>query len=451
MHIQFCGADGEVTGSCHLLDTGKKKILVDCGMFQGSDFNEGKNHDYFPFDPKEVDVLLVTHAHLDHVGRIPKLIKDGFQGKIYMTKGTSELAPLIWADAFHIMEYNNRKFGYPILFSEQDIAVAKSYCKGVDYNEDVDLGEGATAIFKEAGHIFGAAFIEVSAEGKKICFSGDIGNEGVPILKDTQSMSDDVDVLLCESTYGNRVHESVDTRREIILKLIKEGVEKGGAIMIPAFSLERTQEFLYELNKLSEYDETLPDIPIFVDSPLAINATKVNKKYPEYYDAEAAELHGAGDDFLDFPQLSMTYSKRESQKINHTPGPKMIIAGAGMMNGGRILHHAIRYLSDPNSTLIIVGYQAKGTLGRKLYEGAKHVKVMRDEIDVHCTVKAIGALSAHGDQNKLLKWVGTGKKHLQKVYCVHGEPDAATTLADKIKGQYNIDAYIPKFGEIVEI
>ncbi|MBT3538713.1 MBL fold metallo-hydrolase [Candidatus Parcubacteria bacterium] len=451
MHIQFCGADREVTGSCHLFDTGKKKILVDCGMFQGSSFSEKKNHDDFPFDAKEVDVLLVTHAHLDHVGRIPKLIKDGFQGKIYMTKGTCELAPLIWKDAYYIMEYNNRKFGNPILFSEQDVAVAESYCKGIDYNENVDLGEDIIAVFKEAGHIFGAAFIEVAADGKKICFSGDIGNEDVPILKDTQNMSDDVDILLCESTYGNRVHESVDVRRDIILNLIKEGAKKGGTIMVPAFSLERTQEFLYELNKLSEYDETLPNIPIFLDSPLAIKATKVYKKYPEYYDVEAAKLHGAGDDFLDFPQLQLTYSKRESQKINHIPGPKMVIAGAGMMNGGRILHHAIRYLSDSNSTLIIVGYQANGTLGRKLYEGSKHVKVMRDEIDVHCTVKAIGALSAHGDQKKLLKWVGTGKKNLKEVYCIHGEPVAATELAHRIKDQYKVDTFVPGYKEIVEI
>lgn len=432
------------------MDTGKKKILVDCGMFQGSDFNEGKNHDGFPFDPKEIDVVLVTHAHLDHVGRIPKLIKDGFEGDILMTEATGELAPLIWEDAYNIMAYDNREFGYPILFNEDDIRLAKSYCQGVNYGEEVDLGDGIKAVWKDAGHIFGAAFIEITAEGKKVGFSGDIGNENVPILKDTEPLGK-VDLLLCESTYGNRIHETQEARRKIILDLIKEGAERGGTIMVPAFSLERIQEFLYELNKLSEYDKTLPDIPIFLDSPLAINATKVYKKYPQYYDTEAKELHDAGDDFLDFPNLHMTYSKRESQKINHTPGPKMVIAGAGMMNGGRILHHAVRYLSDHNSTLIIVGFQAEGTLGRKLYEGVKRVKIFHEQVDVHCNIQAIGALSAHGDQKKLLNWVGTASHSLKEVYCVHGEPVAATELAHRIEDKYEIKAFVPGYGERVEL
>ena len=450
MHIQFCGANRGVTGSCHLFDTGTKKILVDCGMFQGGDFNEGRNHDDFPFDPKEIDVLLVTHAHLDHVGRIPKLIRDGFTGYIYMTHATGELAPLIWEDAYQIMAYDNRKFGYPVLFDEQDIAVAKSRCKGVDYHAPLDLGGNISAVWKDAGHIFGSAFIEVSAGNMVVGFSGDIGNEDVPILKDTESLGD-VDVLLCESTYGNRIHEDIDTRRQIILNLIKDGVQRGGTIMIPAFSLERTQEFLYELNKLSEYDETLPNIPIFLDSPLAIDATKVYKKYPDYYDVEASRLHSAGDDFLDFSQLHTTYTKLESQQINRIPGPKLVMAGAGMMNGGRILHHASRYLSDSNSTLIIVGYQAEGTLGRKLYEGARPVKVMNQEVDVHCMVKAIGALSAHGDQRKLLKWVGSAKKAPKQVYCVHGEPVAATELAHRIKDQYKAETFVPEYLEKIEI
>ncbi len=449
MHIQFCGANREVTGSCHLLDTGTKKILVDCGMYQGSDFNEGKNHDNFPFDAREIDVLLVTHAHLDHVGRIPKLIKDGFTGHIFMTKATCELATLIWEDAYRIMFYNHRKFESPILYNEEDIARAKAQCKGIDYNQKINLGEGIHAVWKDAGHIFGSAFIEVTAGGKTIGFSGDIGNEDVPILRDTEKLGD-IDVLLCESTYGNRIHESVDVRRQIILDLIKDGARKGGTIMVPAFSLERTQEFLYELNKLSEYDRDLPNIPIFVDSPLAINATKIYKKYPTYYDAEAKELHDAGDDFLQFPRLEMTYSKRDSHKINHIPGPKMVIAGAGMMNGGRILHHALRYLDDPNSTLIIVGYQAKGTLGRKLYNGAKQVNIFKQDINVRCTIQAIGALSAHGDQKKLVNWVGTAKD-LKQVYCIHGESRGVSSLAQKITDIHGIETYVPEYNEKIEL
>ncbi len=451
MKLKFCGAAGEVTGSCHLLKTDKYKILVDCGMFQGGHFNEEKNHEDFPFSPAEIDVLLVTHGHLDHVGRIPKLIKDGFKGKIWMTKATCEFAELIWIDGWHIMKENLKRYGTPILYGEPDIAVAKSYCTGINYDEETEVLPGVKAIWRDAGHIFGSAFIELSVDGKKIAFSGDIGNEDVPILKDTKNLSKDIDILLCESTYGDRIHESIDVRREVILKLIKEGVKKGGSIMIPAFSLERTQEFLYELNKLSEYDKELPKIPIFLDSPLAIDATEVYGKYPEYYDEEAMRLHLVGDDFLDFPGLKMTHTREESKQINYVPGPKMIIAGAGMMNGGRIIHHAFRYLPDTNSTLIIVGYQANGTLGRKLYEGTQKVKIMGADVDVRCTIKAIGALSAHGDQKKLIDWVGSSGEKPKKVFCIHGESHAATEFAHRLRDKYKTEVFVPEFGEEFEI
>ena len=451
MKLKFCGAAGGVTGSCHLLQTDKYKILVDCGMFQGGKFNEGKNHEDFPFNPAEIDVLLVTHGHLDHVGRIPKLIKDGFKGKIWMTKATCEFAELIWVDGWHIMKENLKRYGTPVLFGEADIAVAKSYCTGINYDEVTEVLPGVKAIWKDAGHIFGAAFIELEVDGKKIAFSGDIGNENVPILRDTQKLSNDIDVLLCESTYGDRIHEPIEVRREVILKLIKEGVKKGGAIMIPAFSLERTQEFLYELNKLSEYDKELPKIPIFLDSPLAIDATAVYGKYPEYYDEEAMRLHMVGDDFLDFPGLKMTHTREESKQINHISGSKMIIAGAGMMNGGRIIHHAFRYLPDPNSTLIIVGYQANGTLGRKLYEGTQKVKIFNQDVDVRCTIKAIGALSAHGDQKKLIDWAGSSGNTPKKIFCVHGESHAATEFAHRLRDKYETEVFVPEFGEEFEI
>jgi len=450
MYIQFAGANREVTGSCHLLEVGDKKILVDCGMFQGGDFNEQKNHDDFPFDPHSIDAVLVTHAHLDHVGRIPKLIKEGFAGRIYMTEATKEFARLIWEDAYRIMEYNNRKFDHPILYDMQDIAHAIALCHGIDYHDTIEITKDITAIWYDVGHIFGSAFVVVRAEGKTIAFSGDVGNDNVPILKTTEKLPP-IDYLLCESTYGDRVHEDIDTRRKVLLNLIVDGVKRGGTIMVPAFSLERTQEFLYELNKLSEYDKILPQIPIFLDSPLAIDATDVYKKYPRYYDSEAKELHEEGDDFLQFPQLQITYTKQESQKINHVPGPKMVIAGAGMMNGGRILHHAIRYLPDPHSTLIIVGYQAHGTLGRALYEGARQVKIFGEHVDVRCTIQAIGALSAHGDREKLLRWIGEAKKTLKRVFLVHGEDRAMNSLYTSIHDELGIDVLLPKYGERVEL
>ncbi len=450
MKVTFFGAAHGVTGSCHLVETATKRILMDCGMFQGSNFNEGKNHDDFPFDPASIDILLLSHAHIDHTGRVPKLVREGFHGEIYTTKATKEFAQLIWEDAHRIMTYDNKKFGSPILYSEADIHDALKHTVGVDYHERIDLGDGMSVIFKDAGHIFGSAFIELTADGKTLAYSGDMGNNNVPILKDTDQLGA-VDVLLCESTYGDRVHEDERTRKEILLDVISEGVQRGGAIMMPSFSLERTQEIVYLLDELFENDRTLPDIPIYVDSPLAIREFPVYKKYTEYYDARACEKYMKGNDFLDFDRLTLTETKEQSMKINHVPNPKLIIAGAGMMNGGRILHHAKRYLPDPNATLIIVGYQARNTLGRKLYEGAEHVMIHNEKIPVKAKILAIGALSAHGDQSKLLSWIRNAEKKPAKVYCVHGEPHAATELAHRIREDVDVTAFVPEEGETIEV
>ncbi|PIR03917.1 MAG: MBL fold metallo-hydrolase [Candidatus Magasanikbacteria bacterium CG11_big_fil_rev_8_21_14_0_20_39_34] len=449
MKLTFFGAAHEVTGSCHLLQADGKNILLDCGMFQGSDFNEGKNNEKFPFDPKTIDAVVVSHAHLDHTGRIPKLFREGFHGKIYATKATCELANIIWNDAFHIMSYNNKKFQSPILFDEGDIEMARMHCEGVDYGEKVRIGD-IQVTFKDAGHIFGSSFLEIEAEGKTIGFSGDLGNSNVPILRDTDRLGK-VDILLCESTYGSRMHESEEMRIQMLHDLIMEGYNKGGVIMMPAFSIERTQEILYRLDKLIEHDKALPCFPIFLDSPMAIDSLPVYKKYPEYYDVEASKHYMNDEDFLSFHCLTLTRTVEESKKINNVPNPKMIIAGSGMMTGGRILHHAFRYLSDPNSTLIIVGYQAYGTLGRKLYEGAETVYIFGQEIPVRCSIKAIGALSAHADQQKILSWVRNAEKMPKKVYCIHGEPESSTALAHKLRDELSIDAFVPERNETVEL
>ena len=450
MKLQFCGANRMVTGSCHLLETSGKKILVDCGMFQGSNFSVGRNYDAFPFDPQDIHAVLVTHAHIDHIGRIPKLIKEGFSGEIYMTKATCDLAKVMWEDTFNIMKYDNKKHGVPILFDLDDVQEAASRCSGVDYEETVSIAQGITAVFKDMGHIFGSSFIEVTSEGKTIAFSGDVGNDDAPIIKDTTQLGE-IDYLVCESTYGNRVHEDKRTRRDILLGLIKEAASKGGTIMIPAFSLERTQELLYELNILVEKEKSLEPLKMFVDSPLAIKTIEIMKKYPEYYDHDAECLKKAGDDFLQFPGLELTPNKEDSIRINDIKGPKVVIAGAGMMNGGRILHHALRYLPDPNSTLIIVGYQADGTLGRRLYEGHKKVKIYGNDVEVNCTIKAIGALSGHGDQEKIIRWISGAKKTPFEVYFVHGEPDSATTLAHKVRDELGIQTFVPEYEEVIEL
>ncbi|HLD60620.1 MAG TPA: MBL fold metallo-hydrolase, partial [Patescibacteria group bacterium] len=469
----------EVTGSCSLVETEGMKILVDCGMFQGSDFNEGKNLDPLPFDPKELKAVLVTHAHLDHVGRLPLLTKGGYTGHFYATAPTIELAELIMEDALSVMEYDNRKFGRPILYSHEDIAGVVDQFKAVEYGEPMRIardpllvspsaeeekhqpspsqrrGQGeisSVAItFHDAGHIFGSAFIAIEGDGKKVVFSGDMGNVEVPILRDTEMLPDNVDVVVCESTYGDRIHESTQERQEIIEEHDIEAIKRGGVLMIPSFSLERTQELIYELNDLIDRKHRLPRVPIFLDSPLAIGALRVYRKYHDYYDGEAHELYKNGDDLFQFPGLTMCETREESKKINMIPGPKIIIAGAGMMNGGRILHHALRYLSDERSTLLIVGYQAQGTLGRKILNGESPVNVMGERVQVRCHVKAIGALSAHGDQNKLLDWLGGGKTVPKKVYLNHGEPEASEALAKRLTNDLGIKATVVNAGLKVEV
>lgn len=433
-------------------------------MWQGSQFNEAKNSRPFPFNPAEISGVIVTHAHLDHVGRLPLLVKNGYAGHFYATPPTVELTELILEDALHIMLYNQRHSGSPVLYDSTDISQTMERFKAVDYQQKFSLtknlplpegepaeGVGVAFTFYDAGHIFGSAFALVEAEAKRVVFSGDIGNINVPILRDTEILPGDLDALVCESTYGNRLHESPMRRQEILQNLISTAIGRGGVLMIPSFSLERTQELVYELNDLVDRKRRLPRVPIFLDSPLAIRATKVYLKYPQYFDEEASRLTKNGDDLFQFPGLITTETKEESKKINQTPGPKIIIAGAGMMNGGRIVHHAMRYLSDEKNTLLIIGYQSENTLGRKILDGASAVEIMGEKISVRCRVQAIGALSAHADQDKLLDWIGGGSTVPKKVLLAHGEPAAADALAKRIIGDLGAKATVVDFGLEIKI
>ena len=454
MRITFYGAAKEVTGSCSLLNAAGLNILVDCGMFQGGPEQESKNFGPLAFNPKDINAVVVTHAHLDHVGRLPLLIRGGFTGYFYATPATIELAELILEDTLQIMTYNNEKLGTPILFDNTDIAAVMTQFKAVDYHEPFVLPgkDGEVKIeFYDAGHIFGSVFAVIDAEGKRAVFSGDIGNVNVPILRETESLPGNIDVLVCESTYGDRLHETNEKRQEVIERMVSDAISHGGVLMIPSFSLERTQELIYDLNDLIDRKKELPRVPIFLDSPLAIGATKVYRKYVNYYDEKAKKLVENGDDLFEFPGLTMCETKEESIRINQVPAPKMIIAGAGMMTGGRIVHHAKRYLSDDKSTLLIIGYQAAGTLGRRILEGESPVMIYGEQIPVRCHIDAIGALSAHGDQKKLLDWIGGGNALPKKVCLNHGEPLAAEGLAERVKEEFDVDAAIASFGTSIEV
>lgn len=445
MKISFHGAAGEVTGSCTMLEVGGQKILIDCGLFQGSNFAEGKNFEDFTFDPKEISAVILTHAHLDHIGRLPKLIKDGFSGLIYSTTPTADLVGLVLEDAYEIMEYNHRKFSTPLLYRLEDVNTVTGRIKIFNYEDTFNLGRGffnrnkINITFHEAGHIFGSAFVEVESEGKKLIFSGDIGNVNVPILQDTADLPEKVDFLLCESTYGNRLHPvNLDRKTAIEIK-IREAMMRGGTLLIPAFSIERTQELLYALNELVDVEGKFKNIPIFLDSPLSIRATRVFQRHTQYYDKEAFKYLSADRNIFEFSNLTLCESREDSKKINAVPGSKIIIAGAGMMNGGRILHHALRYLTDERSTLLFVGFQAPGTLGRRILMGESPVHILGERMPVKCKIDFLDILSAHGDQKKLIKWLGSARKWPKKIFLNHGETEVTTAFAQKINEEFGIE------------
>lgn len=445
MFITFYGAAREVTGSCSLVEATGQKILVDCGLYQGSPELEAKNKLPLPFNPAELNVVVVTHCHLDHVGRLPLLIKGGYAGNFYATPPTVELVKLVLEDAVGVMFHNHRRFGTPILYEISDIVEVMARFKGIPYGEELTVGE-AHIFFHDAGHVFGSAFIEIQAESKKVVFSGDVGNVAVPILRDTAALPPELDGLVSESTYGDRFHEYVRDREHVIEQLVSEAIARGGVLLIPSFAIERTQELVYALNDLIDRHHQLPRVPIFLDSPMAIDAIKVFRRYHEYYDEQAERYFAAGDDLFDFPGLTLTYTREESMKINRVPGPKIIIAGAGMMNGGRVVHHAVRYLSDPRNTLLIIGYQSVGTLGRRILEGESPVEILGEWVEVKCQVKYISALSAHGDQEKLLNWIGGGSTTPKKVYLNHGDPASAEALAKILTNDLGIKTTIASSG-----
>lgn len=449
MRISFHGAAREVTGSCHLVETQECRVLLDCGMFQGSVFSDAKNFQDFGFDPKTIDTVIVSHAHLDHVGRLPKLVREGFTGKIYCTPPTAKLAKLVLEDAEQVMEDEYRRNYRPKLYEKEDVEGVLNKIVPVDYARRVKLGL-LSFRFRDAGHILGSAFVELQENGgARLAFSGDLGNVPDQILKPTAQLAAQ-DVVIVESTYGNRQHEAMDIREKTLRDCIINTMKQKGVLLIPAFAVERTQLLLFELNHLVE-NKLIPQVDVFLDSPLAIRASDVMQGYPEYYNSDALNLVRSGDDLFTFPGLHKTLSRDDSKGINSSPKPKVIIAGSGMMNGGRILHHLVRHLGDKRNTLLIIGYQAGGTLGRRLYNGEKHVQVLEERIQVKAKVTSIGSYSAHADQGQILDWFRNSEKLPEKIYCVHGEEEAAAGLATRLTEEFRISADVPRFGETIEI
>lgn len=448
MNISFYGAAGEVTGSCYLIESNGHSILVDCGLFQGSQLAAEQNHTPFVFSPKSIEAVLITHAHLDHTGRIPKLVHDGFTGKIMATAPTLELAKLIWDDASEIMEYEQKKTDTLPIYSAEDVLRAKTLTQAQTYRHRTEILPGIVATWHDAGHILGSSFIEIEAEGKTIIFSGDLGNGEVPILQATETRPN-ADVLVMESTYGAHLHEGREQRVQELRQTIINTIKNRGVLLVPAFAIERIQEIIYELNSLVEKNH-IPPVPIYVDSPLAIKATAVFKRFPEYYNAKAMQLISSGDDFFNFPRLFLTATRDESRTINDAHAPKVIIAGSGMMTGGRIMHHLQRYLSLSTTTVLIVGYQAVHTLGRQLLEGAKNVRIHGQTISVRAQIKKIGGYSSHADQSHLISWATQSPKKPKTIFLVHGETDSHQALRPLLQ-PLGARIEVPRLGSSYEL
>ena len=429
-----------MTGVNYLLETRRAKILIDCGLFQGGRDARKMNRQKFPYQPSQIEAVLITHSHIDHIGRLPRLVKEGFRGKILATRPTKDFAQAMLFDAEKIGEF---------AYNQSDVEKTLQLFQGIDYGRKIKLNEEISFCFREAGHILGSAIIEIWAEGQKVVFSGDLGNPPVPLLRPTEFIRK-ADYAIVESTYGDRLHETKEQRKDLLENVIEDTVTQGGTLLIPSFALERTQEVLYELNELAE-NHRIPRIPIFIDSPLAIKLTKIYQKYPDYFNQEAVYLIKSGDDLFKFPGLRMTQTVEESKKIAQVSPPKIIIAGSGMSTGGRILHHEKRYLADPKNTFLVICYQVPGTLGRKILSGVKTVKIFGQEIPNRIQVKAIGGYSAHADQEMLCLWVKQMKDTLKRVFVVQGEEKSALALVQHIKDHLGLPAEAPEMGRVVEL
>jgi len=457
MHLEFAGAAREVTGSCHILRVGGKTVLLDCGMFQGRREESRQKNAKLPLPVSEIDAIVLSHAHIDHSGRLPFLVREGYRGPIYCTSATRDLSSVMLADSAHIQEKDaefltrRNKAAVAPLYSMRDAALAVDQMVGLTYDTTFDVVPGVRATFTDAGHILGSASVALEcAEGgatKRLVFSGDIGRKGLPIIRDPKPPAG-ADVVIIESTYGNREHPSVEGARDQLAAVIRSAAAKGGKVLVPAFAVGRTQELVYDLHALV-LAGSIPEIPIFVDSPLAIDATTVFAMHPEIFD-QSEDLVQRVHDLFKFVQVEYTRDVNESKALNERHGPMVIIAASGMMEAGRILHHLANNAADPRTTILVVGFQAEHTLGRRIVEHAPMIRVFGDELPLRAKVEVLNGYSAHGDRHELQEWLDTVRAANPDakppvVHLVHGEPESQDAFAAQLKaaGYPAVDAPEP--------
>jgi len=458
--VTCLGAAGTVTGSNFLVENPLgKRVLVDCGMFQGGKRMELRNWREWDFDPSQINTLFLTHAHIDHSGRIPKLVRDGFKGRIFSTAPTAQLCGIMFLDSAHVQEMDARwqtrrnkreaKGEIKPLYTMEDAQNSLQYLTPVESDEIIHVEDGIRARLRNAGHILGSSILELwvkdSQQEIKIVFSGDIGKANQLILKDPAEIFN-ADYLFVESTYGNRLHKSFDDSKAELLEAINYAVSHGGKVIIPAFAVERTQEIIYVLSEFQRLGK-LPDIPVYLDSPLAIKATEIFRRNKKYYDKEAKDIVNGGSDPFSLPNLHYSETTDESVAINERKGPAIIIAGNGMCTAGRIKHHLKHNLWREGASIVIVGFQANGSLGRKIIDGQKTVKVFGQDVAVKAKVFTIGGFSAHADQNDLLEWVGNFAESKPRVFMVHGEPLVCGEFAELVKTRLGLHTYVPRWRE----
>lgn len=445
LKLTFCSGAGTVTGANFLVEGGGKKFLIDCGLIQGSDVDDELNWDDFPYNPAEIDFLFITHAHIDHIGRIPKLINDGFRGKIFSVAPTKDITLYMLEDMANLVS-RDTKYDLSKIYTTENIKKAMDMWKGLSYGEKIDEGDFSFS-FKDAGHILGSGMLEIIYNGKKIIFTGDLGNSPSPLLPDTEIIKD-ADYLIMESVYGDRDHENRNERKKKLEQIIKDNYKRKGVLIIPTFSLERTQELLYEINSLVE-NNIVPAMPVFLDSPLSIKLTEIYLRSDKFFNKTAQNLIKSGDNLFDFPGLTKTPETEDSKDILKVPSPKIIIAGSGMSNGGRILHHEKNYLPDKKNILLLTGYQTMGTMGRMIQDGAKKVRIMGQDVFVRAKIVFIDGYSGHKDSSHLVEFVENTAENVKKVFVTMGEPKSSMFLAQRLNDELGVQAHAPDSGDHV--